>query len=599
MNAASPAALRSGRPHAAAALLWLHAMSLYNNLRQRLLRLRQPKYLFGALAALAYFYLIFGRRLGQDHHPNTAHTVFALTAAQSVGLGALAATAVALLTLAIWLFADGRARLAFSEAEIAFLFPAPLTRTTLIHYALLRAQLGIAFSALLLSIVLHRGSALGIHRLHFAIGYWLLMSMGQLHELGAAFTRERLLDLGLRPWRRRALVATLAVLLALICWWPLRGVLHLPETAVLADPPALLHWFDGIAGTAPLSWLLTPFRWAVAPLFATEASAFWLALLPALGLLIAHYLWVVRAQVSFEDASLAFARRRAERLAALRAGNLRERKPTKPRGEPFRLVGSGFAPIAFLWKGLIAMGGFYRLRSFVIACVAAYALCRWLAADPARQPVLIIVGTLVAMLGAWLLLLAPMLFSNRLRGSLQTLDILKSAPLPGWQIALGEVLAPWVVMSCLCWLLLLVGVQAGLHGAEHTVLAPNLLLAAAVGMGLLAPLLCGLMLCLPFAGMLYFPAWSGSGTAGGRGFEVMGQRLILMGGYMVAMVLAMLPVALPGGLVWLLGERFGSPQVGALLAGLSGAGVLVFELVLAFDLLGRRIDAFDVSQELR
>ncbi|MBS0212855.1 MAG: hypothetical protein JSR26_06730 [Proteobacteria bacterium] len=599
MNAVSPAALRGGRPHAAAALFWLHAMSLYNSLRQRLLRLRQPKYLFGALAALAYFYLIFGRRLGQDHHSNTVHTVFTLTPAQSVGLGALAATALALLTLGIWLFADGRARLAFSEAEIAFLFPAPLTRTTLIHYALLRAQLGIAFSALLMSVLLHRGAALGINRLHYAIGYWVLMSMGQLHELGAAFTRERLLDLGLRPWRRRALVAGVAIVLALACWWSLRGVLHLPQTAVLADPPALLHWFDGIAGTAPLSWLLTPFRWAVAPLFATDASAFWLALLPALGLLIAHYLWVVRAQVSFEDASLAFARRRAERLAALRSGNLRERKPTKPRGEPFRLLGTGFAPIAFLWKGLIAMGGFYRLRSFVIAGVALFALCQWLAADPARQPILTVAGMIVAMAGAWLLMLGPMLFIARLRGSLQTLDILKSAPLPGWQIALGEVLAPWAVMSAVTWLLLLVGAQVALHGVDHAPLAPNLMLEVAAGVAVLAPLLCGLMLCLPFAGMLYFPAWSGSGTAGGRGLEVMGQRLILMGGYMVAMVLALLPVALLGGLIWLLGERFASPQVGALLAGLCGAGVLMFELVLAFDLLGRRIDGFDVAQELR
>ena len=38
------------------AFSYLQALTAYNGVRQRLRRLRQPKYLFGAVAGLAYFY---------------------------------------------------------------------------------------------------------------------------------------------------------------------------------------------------------------------------------------------------------------------------------------------------------------------------------------------------------------------------------------------------------------------------------------------------------------------------------------------------------------------------------------------------------------
>jgi hypothetical protein len=43
------------------ALLYLRLTSLKNLVRSRLLRLRQPKYLFGAIVGAAYFYFILSR----------------------------------------------------------------------------------------------------------------------------------------------------------------------------------------------------------------------------------------------------------------------------------------------------------------------------------------------------------------------------------------------------------------------------------------------------------------------------------------------------------------------------------------------------------
>ena len=69
-------------------------------------------------------------------------------------------------------------------------------------------------------------------------------------------------------------------------------------------------------------------------------------------------------------------------------------------------------------------------------------------------------------------------------------------------------------------------------------------------MAILVAPLCGLMLCVPFAGTLFFPAWASPQKSGGRGVEVMGQRLIFMAGYVLALALALLPAILLAGVVF-------------------------------------------------
>ncbi|MFT3763574.1 MAG: putative ABC exporter domain-containing protein [Pseudoxanthomonas sp.] len=596
----APAGSRFGAM--AGAFVYLQATSLYNNLRRRLLRLRQPKYLVGALAGGAYLYFFFIRKVFVGGAA-AAHAPFETTPAMTADFAALAAILLALYVLADWLFSGDRARLAFSEAEVAFLFPAPLTRTALIQFSLLRSQLGIFFSSFLIGLLLRRGGALGGHPLQYATGLWLVMSTLKLHSLAASFTRERLLGLGVTPWLRRVALVVVVLLVAFACWWPMRASLVLPDISGGIQIDVVRRWFEGVVGAAPLSWLLAPFRWMVAPIFAGDGMAFLRALGPALALLVLHYLWAVRAQVSFEDASIAHARRRAEKVAALREGRLGQRMPSKPRGEPFKLAAQGHPAVAFLWKGLLAMGPFYRLHTWLIAAVALTALCQWLAADPALRGLLAVLGTVVTTLGLWLVFLGPMLTQHGLRRTFERMDVLKATPLRGWQIALGELSTPAAVMSFAVWLLLLVGAQALAAKGGQGVLGPGNIVALAAGMAVLAPPLCGLMLCVPFAGMLYFPAWivapGSAGTGGGQGFEVMGQRMVFMLGYVVTVMLAALPAVVAGGLGFLLANWVAGLGAGALAAALCASVVLAFELYFALRLLGRRIDGFDLSQELR
>ena len=60
------------------ALLYLRLMSARNWLVARIRRLRQPKYLFGALVGCAYFYFFFFRPLGKS----SSHRVPAVSTEQ-------------------------------------------------------------------------------------------------------------------------------------------------------------------------------------------------------------------------------------------------------------------------------------------------------------------------------------------------------------------------------------------------------------------------------------------------------------------------------------------------------------------------------------
>lgn len=591
----------STTPDLIRALVYLQATTIFNSIRQRIRRLRQPKYLFGALAGAAYLYFFVFHRMFQGGADGHGPGITGLPPEMTQLMAAIGGLVLLVIVVLAWLLPSDRAALRFSEAEVAFLFPAPLSRVSLIQFSLLRSQLAIFFSAFLMSLLLRRGGSMGSSALQQAFGIWLMLAILKLHFLGASFVRERLLDLGVRPLLRRVVVGGLVLLVAAGCWWWIRGHIPLPRQADIEDGHALANYVGSILDAPPVSWVLAPFKATVTPLFAIGGDAFLRALLPALGLLFAHYLWVVRSNVSFEEASIDRARQRAERRTATGAGKQPfQRGPAKPRSAPFQLAPVGFPPVAFLWKGLIGAGPMWRLRTWLIACAIIVLGGRWLAADPALRPLLKILGGLAAMACVWLFLAGPMFVQRGLRQTLDHLDVLKASPLRGWQIVLGELLTPIAIITFAQWLLLVAGLVS-LSGRTDSggMLAAANVYSSAVGIALIAPPLCGLMLCVPFAGLLYFPAWADSPGGRGGGIEVMGQRMIFFGAYLVTLALALIPAVLVGGLVFLLVNWLGNlPSAllsGALVAGL----VLAAEMATTVWWLGMRVDRFDVSQELR
>src|SRR5690606_16722710 len=116
----------------------------------------------------------------------------------------------------------------------------------------------------------------------------------------------------------------------------------------------------------------------------------------------------------------------------------------------------------------------------------------WLGTPP-RYGVLSGIPTmLAAMFGAQTLFIGSQLARQDLRSDLDKVDIIKTWPLPGWQVVLGELLTPTLVLSVILWLCLL---QISLGpGSSQLVQAAPLRLAGGLALALVLPFLCAVQL---------------------------------------------------------------------------------------------------------
>lgn len=586
------------------AFLYLQLTSLQNRLRERFQRLKQPKYLVGAVVGLAYFYFFFVHRF---QSPVRGRGNVAASTSLSPEMLPLLLTAAALglavITVLIWLIPNSRAALRFSEAEVAFLFPAPVTRRRLIHFKLLRSQLGILVSVFFFTVIFRRaGTALGGSPWTHAAGWWVLLSTINLHLLGASFAREQLLARGVTATRRQLLVVAVLALLILSGWTWARDHIPAPTAADLADLTTALSYVGQVLAQAPFSWVLAPFTWLLHPYFAAGTTEFFLALGPALLVLAAHYWWVVRADVAFEEASLEQAREHGERQAAIRSGDWRAARAagqkTTPRPDPFPLAATGPAVTAFLWKNLLALGPFFRFRTALITAGLIIGFHVWAAATRLNPHVYMLTLLLPLAFGAWLLVIGPMLMRSDLRLLVSHFDLLKSYPLRGWQVILGSLLPAIVLIVIGEWLLLLLAGPSALAAPINRQLAGAVLGTGAAGIALVLPPLVGLLLSIPYAATLFFPAWTEVRGPRGGGIEAMGQRLIFFAGYLLVLAVALLPATLCAGLTAFIAHWLGGMVAAIVSAAIVASLIIAAEFAAVVWWLGDRFERLDLSAEM-
>lgn len=588
-----------------AALFYLQFQTVKNRLWQRILRLRNPRYLIGAVAGGFYLVMMFGRTFlafgGNGTRP-TLGQAFGLT---TISLELLCAFALFLALLLIWLIPQERAALVFSEPEIAFLFPAPVRRQTLIHYKLLRSQIGVLFTVLFLTLISRPsgGWAGGLMR---AAGWWVLLSTVNLHLLGSSFARTMLLERGITPLKRRALVLAVAgIVLTGAMLWAGREI-PAPNEKNIESATAVSHYLETIAATAPAVVLLAPFRWVIRPfLWSNNAQAFAWSIGPALGVLIAHYLWVIRGDVAFEEASIEASQRHATRTAAQREGRWQNFRPARRRRDPFRLSPTGPVAVAILWKNLLSAGQMFSPRVGLVMLIWAVAMGSGLGFGASQTAWPQVVGMVAGMLAVFTVVLGPQFTRQDFRQDLAAADLLKMYPVRGWQMALGELLAPALILTVVEWVLillsaaLLIGGQgegwsdhSSGYGFTHTSLA----ISAAI---LVAPLNL-VSLLIPNAAALLLPAWFAGPAAGGaaRGIEVMGQRLIFLLAQFLALVVAVLPALLAGFLVYTLVALPYLPGAAAMpITAVMAAFVFLAEAASGMALLGHWFETYDLSSE--
>ena len=580
------------------ALGYLVTRSFVNGVLFRLRRLRQPKYLLGAILGAAYFYFYFGRFLAVSRMPWGAESGPASPHGLEIGAAILFVATIVL----SWILPASRAAIAFTEAEIAFLFPAPITRRTLVIMRLVKSQFALLlFSAFmtLLSGRFHLGSEVWMR----IGGWWVIMNTLNMHRLGASFALQRLRERGMADGKRRVLVVLVLVAFVALVEFMRRSLPPPPDLATaLRGGGEITNYIVQLLHTGPLRYVLAPFKLIVAPNFAHEGVTFLRTLLPALGIMALHFIWVVRADVSFEDASIEAAKKRAAFLAARGRGELRARgKSDKARTPLWRLRPTGFAPIAFIWKSLLKSGGRRTLGRwaafFAVLAAGAFALGR---VEDLTKPLVVTAfiiggGCYIALLISFVMI--GQLSAAQLRQGIATMDLLKTYPIPGWQIALGELAGPVLLGSLMQWCslgigLMLLSIAPPLHPHLGTITA------IAGGIALLLPIFNLSTAILPCAGALLYPGWFRPQESTGPGIENTGMKLILGIAQLLAVFVAMIPVAFFGAVAWFaLGKFTAAAEWQALAAGGTAMLILAMETGLGIAWLGSLYDKFDVSSE--
>jgi hypothetical protein len=575
------------------ALLYLQYHSIKNRTVMRIKRLKQPKYLVGGIVGGLYFYWYLFRTLFGTRARGQAFGLFASPDSQ-VLLESIGALILLIIVLLAWIIPHQRAALTFTEAEVAFLFPAPISRRGLIHFKLLRSQTAILFTTLLLTLVTNR---FGGHAWIRAAGWWLILSTLNLHLLGSSFALTKLLDRGISTWKRRLAILGLVIVLAgAVMFWG-RQTMPAFDLSRFGNLQDVTNYVQQVLAAGPIPYLLYPLRLVVRPFLAPNALAFLAALGPALLLMLLHYAWVVRSNVAFEEASVQASQKMAEKLAAVRAGNWQAaRKKPRSKRPPFTLRPTGPPAVALFWKNLISAGQAFTLRIWIVLAVSALCLSLGVTHGSGGAGLRPALGLIAMMLMLWSLLIGVQLLRMDFRQDLPLADLLKTYPLRGWQLAFGELLAPAAILTCIQWLLLLV--ILGLFWQTRGLgLGQPERLSLGFGAALILPVLNLIILEIPNAAALAFPAWFQSGRGGAQGIEATGQRLIFMLGQLLGIFVALTPAAALFAGVFFAGRLLFAPAIAILLASMAVVVVLAIEAALGIMLLGWLFERFDVSTE--
>lgn len=560
------------------ALGYLTWISLRNRWRAQLRRLRQPRYLVALVLGVAYIWAFLLRP-----QPTASGAASPLLGADARSLAELG---VLMLVAGAWLFAGGRLALAFAPAEVDFLFPAPLTRRKLVVYKLLRAQLVVVFNTLLWVFILRRGGS-ELPPLIRAATAWVFFTTLYLHRVGAGLARAAWVEHGRAGVRKQRL--TTAVFVAAVGALVWSGVRAAPAVA-RSSGLTVLGTIVAATRTPPASWVLAPLRWTLAPAFSHTVGGWTRAIGPALAILALNAVWVLSADVAFEEAAAEASRERVRRIEAFRnrrtgaAGKARLRGaiPLAPVGRP---------EVAILWKNGLAfvrtmqMGRLVGVLAFAAVTAVITSNSEGSGLHPARFVAILAMAT-----AAMLVILGPRVVRNDLRMDMASLELVKAFPLPGRAIVAGEIAASLGVLVALQALLVLVAYAAYLVDPADlpSFGVPPVYLAfapvAAVCLDVLA-------LTAHNAAAVLIPSWVQTGSVVGGGVELLGQNLLTTLAMILVVVLALVPPALLAGAALVLAQSVGAGQTLALGAGAVVAlAAVAGELWLTVRWLGRALE---------
>lgn len=567
------------------ASLYIIVCSARNRARARLRRLREPRYLLGAIVGAAYLYFSVFARM------RTSRTSAARRAARGAGrippslaslvpvAPALAGLALLAVTVVSWLVPMKSGLLDFSDAEMQFLFPAPISRRQLLVHRMLRSQLGLLFASVIVGIA--SPSVAGFARLRVSIAMWLLLVTLKIYFTGITLARTKLLSASVRAraiaWMPVALVVAAAGIVANA----------LARTLVAAPPTGPIDALTRIGdvlthGAARV--VLWPFVAAARPVFASWPEPYLSSLAAAVVVLGAAIAWVLFSDQAFQDA--------AEDAAVRRAAAPSAHQPAyRVRSSGWRLSAVGRPEIAFVWKGAMQTMRVVDRRSlvriaapFVALTIAAMALGR-------SNGFATTLGLFVTVAAGFSILMAPQALRVDMRQDLRHLEVLKTWPIAPAAVVRGELIWPGMLLTSSAWTFLAVAVL--LSGTVFPTLGAALRVSGGAALAIAAPALIFAQLTIHNGVALIFPAWVPLGNQRARGLDAMGQRLIMLAATWLALLVMILPGVVAGGIVWFAFRAF-IGDAAIVLAALVGASVVAIEVLLATEALGPAYEQLDV-----
>jgi ABC-2 type transport system permease protein len=559
-------------------------LTLKNRLVQHVRRLREPRYLIGAIAGAAYFWFLFFRR-SMSAHSGNGKLIMMQTLSVSPVVADCAAVVLLLLMITAWALPADSGGLEFTETEIAFLFPAPLRRRDILLYKIVRAQPQALFSALVMTVLgwWRNGLFLGVWSAISVLGvYFTLVSLGR--------ARLRLMHIGFL-----ARLAGVAAIVAGLVWF---GKSELSSVS-----------FRGV-NTAPqvMNTLAVPFHRPLVRiiLFIPHliSSA---AIPPSVGMLaisvpivlalgVVFFFIAAGLNVSFEEASIATSQKKAARQARVkgqRSGTFVMFRRAPP---PFQLQETGPVETAVIWKNLIALMRNSIAWVVVFAAIMAFMLAISIWAHDMTTYTAI--GSMLIFMACFFPLIGPNVFANDLRLDMPRLEVLKSYPISGERLIAAEIAAPLLVVSILEMLFatsasILMGMGEATKITKF-VATPQFIVAVL----LLTIPVCAVQLVIRNAIPVLFPAWAMRSKDEPRGFVMMGQRLVTLAGNLFVLGVALIPAAivfLPS--LWIGFKFFAGNPAFVAVATMPAVAVLLAEVWLGIKALGAQFEQLDITNE--
>jgi len=574
------------------AYLYILRCTLKNAILAKLRRLREPKYAIALIVGLGYFVFIVGFnflsvRMARQHQQSVPPDF----SGEWFEWGAIV---MGLLYLSyIWVFKGAEAGLFFRPAEMHYLFTAPMTRRQIIHYYILRTQPAMLFSTLIIALFMFVKMPGGTP-IYAMLGWYLISNILFLHSTAASLVRVSLFRHGKAGLRHSFRPLVVFVLIGAIIFFQSSkfSLTQVMKSGAVED--SLRQVFD-----SPLGFIaFYPLRVLGRLMVSRDLGAFLRALLPTLGLVALHYVWVIRSDVAFEEASEERSRQIAERIERWKKGKL-FRPPRRGRNlrQPFRLGPSGPAATAIFWKNLISatrLPAVLTMVGFVLSEIGVSYALDLAGVDRQVRAVFALPILIVALIVS---LAGPLLLRNDLRQDLPCLDILKTLPVTGVEVVVGQVLAPLAILCAIQLLLCPLGILFLVQGGGLSVGAGLSLLAT---VALIYPMYAALWLLVENSMVLYFPDWMAGWGSQKQGIEGVGTRIVYMVMVVAALAVLLLPAILVAAVGMIVGLVFSGgadwPALVVLMAGVA-ASILAGECFLIVKFLGRKYESFDFATE--